>query len=209
MILHLVGGFLGSGKTTAIIGATRLLMTQGKRVGVITNDQGKYLVDTAFFKYADIPSVEVTGGCFCCNYDVLETRLHDLVEMAQPDIIFAESVGSCADIVATVLKPLLQLKNTPSGSTSLSVFTDARLFRERLLDHDLPFNEDVVYIFDKQIEEAGVIVINKVDLLSESYRQEVEILAHKHYPDKKILMQNSLDESEFKPMDVVFGKRRD
>ena len=170
-------------------------MAQGKRVGVVTNDQGKYLVDTTFFIFSDVPAVEVAGGCFCCNYDVLETRLNDLVEMVNQDIFFAESVGSCADIVATVLKPLLQLRNTPSDFTSLSVFTDARLFRTRLLDQDLPFSEDLVYIFDKQIEEAGVIVISKVDLLSESRRQEVESLAQKHYPDKQILMQNLLDES--------------
>ena len=52
MNLHLVGGFLGSGKTTAIISAARLLMASGKRVAIITNDQGKYLVDTAFFRAA-------------------------------------------------------------------------------------------------------------------------------------------------------------
>lgn len=50
MKLHLVGGFLGSGKTTAIINAAKKLMKDGKRVGVITNDQGRYLVDTAFSK---------------------------------------------------------------------------------------------------------------------------------------------------------------
>jgi Ni2+-binding GTPase involved in maturation of urease and hydrogenase len=198
MNLHLVGGFLGSGKTTAIIGAARLLMAQGKRVGVVTNDQGKYLVDTAFFKFADIPAVEVTGGCFCCNYDVLENRLNDLVEMTQPDIIFAESVGSCADIVATVIKPLVTLKNKPSDFTSLSVFTDARLLKARLLDQDLPFSDDVVYIFDKQIEEAGVIIINKIDLLPESGRQEIKNLTQERYPDKNILLQNSLDELNIK-----------
>lgn len=31
---------------------------------------------------------------------------------------------------------------------------------------DLPYSEDVVYIFDKQLEEAGLLVMNKVDLLS-------------------------------------------
>jgi len=98
MHLHIVGGFLGSGKTTAIIGAAKLLMAQGKRVGVVTNDQGKYLVDTAFFTRADVPTVEVTGGCFCCHYDDLDARLAQLQQMAQPDVIFAESVGSCADI---------------------------------------------------------------------------------------------------------------
>ncbi|MBI4928606.1 MAG: cobalamin biosynthesis protein, partial [Anaerolineae bacterium] len=103
MKLHLVGGFLGSGKTTAIIQAARLLMVQGQRVGVITNDQGKYLVDTAFFRLADLPAVEVTGGCFCCNYDDLDSSLEQLIAEAAPDVIFAESVGSCADLVATVV----------------------------------------------------------------------------------------------------------
>ena len=162
--LHIVGGFLGSGKTTAIIGAAKQLMAQGKRVGVVTNDQGKYLVDTAFFTLADVPTVEVTGGCFCCNYDDLDARLDQLKHTAQPDVIFAESVGSCADIVATVVKPLLALRQeTPP--TSFSVFTDARLLRRRLLDQPMPFSDDVIYIFDKQIEEAGLLVINKVDLL--------------------------------------------
>ena len=130
-------------------------MSQGKRVGVVTNDQGKYLVDTAFFSFSDIPAVEVTGGCYCCNYDVLEDRVNELVEMLHPDIIFAESVGSCADIVATVIKPFQQLKNIPTELMTLSVFADARLLRMRLLGDELPFSDDVVYIFDKQIEEAG------------------------------------------------------
>jgi G3E family GTPase len=49
MKLHLVGGFLGSGKTTAIGGAARELVRRGVSVGVVTNDQGGLLVDTAAF----------------------------------------------------------------------------------------------------------------------------------------------------------------
>ena len=193
--LHIVGGFLGSGKTTAIIGAAKVLMAQGKRVGVVTNDQGKYLVDTAFFTLADVPTVEVTGGCFCCNYDDLDARLDQLRHTAQPDVILAESVGSCADIVATVVKPLLTLRQeTPP--TSFSVFADARLLRRRLLDQPMPFSDDVVYIFDKQIEEAGVLVINKVDLLNGEWQIEngkLLALAQQRFPQKPIRLQNSLD----------------
>ena len=100
MNLHLAGGFLGSGKTTAIIGAAKYLMAKGLRVGVVTNDQGKYLVDTSFMRFSNLPTVEVTGGCFCCNYDDLNQRLDELIAAAHPQVIFAESVGSCADIVA-------------------------------------------------------------------------------------------------------------
>ncbi|MFN2111042.1 MAG: GTP-binding protein [Anaerolineae bacterium] len=207
MHLHIVGGFLGSGKTTAIISAAKVLMARGKRVGVVTNDQGKYLVDTAFFTLADVPTVEVTGGCFCCNYDDLDARLEQLRHTAQPDVIFAESVGSCADIVATVVKPLLTLRQeTPP--TSFSVFTDARLLRRRLLDQPMPFSDDVVYIFDKQIEEAGLLVINKVDLLetnsesrimnheSRNTHHELLALAQQRFPHKAIRLQNSLDAAD-------------
>lgn len=198
MHLHIVGGFLGSGKTTAIIGAAKLLMAQGKRVGVVTNDQGKYLVDTAFFTRADVPTVEVTGGCFCCHYDDLDARLAQLQQTAQPDVIFAESVGSCADIVATVVKPLLTLRGA-TPPTSFSVFVDARLLRRRLLDQPMPFSDDVVYIFDKQIEEAGLLVINKMDLLNDEWPMAnggLPALAQQRFPHKPIRLQNSLDATD-------------
>ncbi|MDQ2864133.1 MAG: CobW-like GTP-binding protein, partial [Bacteroidota bacterium] len=38
--LYLVGGFLGSGKTTAILEAAKYLYSNGKKIGVVTNDQG-------------------------------------------------------------------------------------------------------------------------------------------------------------------------
>jgi Ni2+-binding GTPase involved in maturation of urease and hydrogenase len=196
MDLHLVGGFLGSGKTTAIIGAVKVLLSQGKSAGVITNDQGKYLVDTAFFRLSDVPTVEVTGGCFCCNYDDLDDRLDQLEEAVRPEVIFAESVGSCADIVATVVKPLLSLRQRHTALTSFSVFVDSRLLRLRLLGQDLPFNEDVVYIFDKQIEEAGLLVINKADLLQAGQAQELASLARSRFPEKQLLFQDSLQPAQ-------------
>lgn len=192
-LLHLVGGFLGSGKTTAIIAACRCLMAQGQRVGVITNDQGKYLVDTAFVRLADVPAVEVSGGCFCCHYDDLQDHLDRLIDELRPHAIFAESVGSCADMVATVIKPLLSLRPDRLPPHSFSVFADARMLHRRLLGLSMPFNEDVVYIFDQQIHEAGVLVINKIDLLRPGQADEIVHLARARWPDRPILRQNSLD----------------
>lgn len=194
--LHLVGGFLGSGKTTAIIQACKTLMAHGQRTGVITNDQGKYLVDTAFFRFAadgEVPALEVTGGCFCCNYDDLNGRLEQLLTTAKPDVIFAESVGSCADLVATVVKPLLSLRTASVRPSSFSVFADIRLMRLLLTGEELPFNENINYIFEKQIEEAGLLVMNKHDLLPPERTAQLLKLARQKYPEKEILTQSSLE----------------
>ena len=199
MKIHLVGGFLGSGKTTAIISASKSLMAKGLKIGVITNDQGKYLVDTHFLRLEDIPTVEVNGGCFCCNYTNFDESLDLLTARFRPDIIFAESVGSCADIVATVLQPLLKHKGNSPEETSLSVFTDARLLKAFLNGRDLPFQEGVIYIFEKQIEEANILVINKIDLLDQKDANELVWVTQLKYPEKVIIAQSSLSPDTVHP----------
>jgi|WetSurMetagenome_2_1015567.scaffolds.fasta_scaffold112441_2 G3E family GTPase len=191
MELHLVGGFLGSGKTTAIVTLSKRLISQGVKVGVVTNDQGKYLVDTAFIKSNDIPSVEVTNGCFCCNYENLEEKLEQLKDSAKPDVIFAESVGSCGDLVATVIKPLLELEGSKTKPTSLSVFVDSQLLQLYLTGEELPFSENVLYIFKKQIEEGQILVLNKIDLLNQPEIDQLITLANLAFPSKTIRVQNS------------------
>ena len=42
----MIGGFLGAGKTTAVAALAKHLSDLGQRVGLITNDQGRELVDT-------------------------------------------------------------------------------------------------------------------------------------------------------------------
>jgi Ni2+-binding GTPase involved in maturation of urease and hydrogenase len=196
MELHLVGGFLGSGKTTAILSASRQLISQGLRVGIITNEQGRHLVDTAFLNANQLPALEVTGGCICCNLDDFSDRIEEIATKFNPDLLFAESVGSCADLVATVIKPLSDLRKTAADPTSLSVFSDSRLLLRWLLGQELPFSESVIYIFEKQLEEAGLIVANKADLLTPAGQDEMLSLATKRFPEKSIRIQNSLTEKQ-------------
>lgn len=192
MELHLVGGFLGSGKTTSIIDAAKMLMAQGKLVGVVTNDKGKHLVDTAFFRSSAIPTAEVAGGCFRCNYDTLEHQLDGLIERHHPDVIFAESVGSCADMAATVLQPLLTYLENTERHTSFSVFCDVRLLRLWLMGEELPFSDEVVYIFEQQLLEASILVLNKIDLLSAAQLDTLLEAAHARFPEKQLVAQSAL-----------------
>jgi Ni2+-binding GTPase involved in maturation of urease and hydrogenase len=193
MLIHLVGGFLGSGKTTAILQACRLLMRRGVTVGVVTNDQGRNLVDTAFLRASGAATSEVSGGCFCCNLPDFERRLSELSAASAPQVVFAEPVGSCTDLVATIMKPLAIRGPTDRVIRSLSVLADIRLLRRRLQGSPLPFSSDVLYILDTQLEEADIIILNKSDLLPPEVARDVLARAVSRFAGKRVILQNSLD----------------
>lgn len=75
----LVGGFLGAGKTTLLTKAAEGLASQGRRVGLIVNDQAAGLVDTEILKGAGARVEEVAGGCFCCRFPDMIASMERLV----------------------------------------------------------------------------------------------------------------------------------
>src|SRR5438105_5156312 len=105
----MVGGFLGAGKTTTLARLARFYMERGQRVGLVTNDQAQDLVDTNSLRAQGFPVEEVPGACFCCRFEDLMAKVQQLQDSERPDIILAEPVGSCTDLVATVVQPLKDL----------------------------------------------------------------------------------------------------
>ena len=146
-IIAAVGGFLGAGKTTLILTAARLLQQRGLRVAVILNDQGDDLVDTHYVGSLGITCDQVTGGCFCCRFPELVASAGRLLEY-RPDVIFAEAVGSCSDIVATTLRPLLRDCADRFRIAPLTVV----LHPQRAFD-----NPDLNFLYQNQLAEADLL----------------------------------------------------
>ncbi|MDR1857225.1 MAG: hypothetical protein LBR22_08765 [Desulfovibrio sp.] len=168
-----VGGFLGAGKTTLIGAAALKLQATGRRVGVVTNDQTGDCVDTVMFARRGVPVREVAGSCFCCDFPGLVTCLESLREEGC-EVILAETVGSCADISATVLQPLKDRHSDRFSLLPLTVVVDPmRLGQARQgtpsLDRPLPvpppLHESAAYIVGVQREEADILLVNKIDAL--------------------------------------------
>jgi hypothetical protein len=107
--LIFAGGFLGSGKTTALAALARMLIRRGQRVGIITNDQSANLVDTVIVRQMlsdlGVPVEEVVEGCFCCKFDQLISQMEKILDH-RPDVLMGEPVGSCTDFVAAVANPI-------------------------------------------------------------------------------------------------------
>ncbi|MGO9262149.1 MAG: GTP-binding protein [Bryobacteraceae bacterium] len=157
--LVLVGGFLAAGKTSLVRAAARLLIAEGHRVAAILNDQGADLVDTAFVRASGVNAGEVTGGCFCCRFSDLMAAADGLAAH-RPSVIFAEPVGSCTDLSATILQVLRRDHADRFRLAPLTVVVDPAQARAALAAAADP---DMAFLFRNQVEEADLICFSKCD----------------------------------------------
>ena len=160
-LLVMIGGFLGAGKTTLMLAAASRLRAAGHRVGILTNDQAGELVDSSLARTAGFETGEITGGCFCCRFsDFFDAAERLRTSLEQPDVLFAEPVGSCADLAATVLRPLRRFYPQSFRIAPLTVLVDPRRV-ERLND------PHIAYLFRNQLAEADLVCFTKADLYPE------------------------------------------
>jgi Ni2+-binding GTPase involved in maturation of urease and hydrogenase len=200
----MVGGFLGAGKTTAMLRLADHLTNGGRRVGLITNDQSHGLVDTTIVTAKGYPVQEITGGCFCCRFNSLTDAANRLARDARPDVFLAEPVGSCTDLRATVQYPLRRLYGDDYRVAPLSVLVDPiRAARMLGLESGRSFAPKVLYVYEKQLEEADVIVINKSDLLEAAQREALERALSARFPQADIVTVSARTGSN---LDDWFGR---
>ncbi len=185
---YMIGGFLGAGKTTAVAALARHLTAQGRRVGLITNDQGSALADTVLLRARGFPTEEIPGGCFCCRFNSLIEAARKLTAAARPDAFVAEPVGSCTDLMATVTYPLRRLYGDRFRLAPLSVLVDPGRAEQMLgLRPGRAFSDKVRYIWRKQAEEADLLVIAKTDLLDERRLERLRVRLGEEFPQRPIL----------------------
>lgn len=189
-----IGGFLGAGKTTLMANVAGRLARAGHRVGLITNDQAADLVDTERLREQTFGVKEVSAGCFCCNFNRLLASAEELLAEHQPDILLAEPVGSCADLSATVLQPLKKYCGDKFVLAPLSVLADpGRLVGAyETNEADDLLGHNVTYVFAKQLEEADLLVLSKVDSLSAAQREHLVAMLRQRFADRPVLEVSGL-----------------
>ena len=159
-----VTGFLGAGKTTLL---RHLASAEpSRRIAVIENEFGETGVDGTLLAGAVERVVELTGGCICCTVrqDLIEALESILDGDDDPfDVIIIETTGLAepAPVLRIFEQPQLSQRLTLSGVVTV---IDGVHF-ERSLSETSTSLEQVVY--------ADLVLLNKIDLMSETRRAEV------------------------------------
>ncbi|MCP4511526.1 MAG: cobalamin biosynthesis protein P47K, partial [Fuerstiella sp.] len=184
----MIGGFLGAGKTTTLARLAKSYMDQGLNVGIVTNDQADDLVDTNMLRSLGFDVGEVAGACFCCNFDELMSTVQQISQQKRPDIILAEPVGSCTDLVATVIQPIKKLFDADFVIAPYAVILKPSHGRRVLRNEaGTGFSPKAAYILKKQIEEADLVLVNRADELTDTQSEELASLIHRQVPDRPVL----------------------
>lgn len=179
----MLGGFLAAGKTTTIARLANSYQQQGLRVGIVTNDQASDLVDTHSLRSQGFEVGEVAGACFCCNFNELTDVAEQLTVDQHPDVILAEPVGSCTDLVATVVQPLMRLHADRFHVAPYGVILKPSHGLKILKgEPNAGFSPKAAYIFQKQLEEADFIVLNRIDQLTTDQIEELQRLVEDQFP---------------------------
>ena len=68
----ILGGYLGTGKTTLI---NNILRTSKKNIAVLVNDFGEINIDESLIDWQKENILSIAGGCICCSYgnELIET----------------------------------------------------------------------------------------------------------------------------------------
>ncbi|MEM3383236.1 MAG: GTP-binding protein [Nitrososphaerales archaeon] len=156
-----IAGFLGSGKTTTLIRLGKELSTNyGKKIGIIVNEVGEVDVDGSFIRDFGFEVKEIVQGCICCSLKGdLQSTLKTLYENYRPDIILIEPTGIA---FPSKIKEIINgLTDIPLEQAPVIALVDAERFRKifREMEHFLI----------KQIKEADIVAINKIDLIKSKW----------------------------------------
>lgn len=188
----MLGGFLGAGKTTTMSKLAGYYKSKGLKVALVTNDQAVNLVDTNNLRSQGLTVEEVAGACFCCKFDELVDRVSSLEENNRPDVIIAEPVGSCTDLVATVVQPLKDLYgNRFDVSPYPVIFKPSHGIKILKDEGGSGFSPKAAYIFIKQLEEADAIIINRVDEINAFELNELENIVSAKFPGVPVLKMSA------------------
>jgi len=180
MKVIILGGFLGSGKTTVLMQLARYLtgdhVKPGEtKVAIIENEIGEQAIDDKLLRTGNYEVENLFAGCACCTLaGEIPYYIKKIQEQLNPEWLIFEStgVGYPANIQKTIQEAF-------SLETVICIIVDAKRW--------LRIEKPMEMLLDGQFENADVILVNKKDLVDQETLDKVMDSVQKHVPKMQLI----------------------
>ncbi|WP_310566197.1 GTP-binding protein [Hydrogenophaga sp.] len=154
----IIGGYLGAGKTSLV--NQMLRSANGLRIAVLVNDFGDLNIDADLIQGQDGDLLSLAGGCVCCSFgsDLVAALMQMAARQPRVDLVLIETSGvAVPGAVARSVRLVAGLR-----LQAIVGLLDAETCQARSQDR---YVGDLIL---QQLHEADVLLLNKVDLVSEA-----------------------------------------
>ncbi len=178
MKVMIIGGFLGSGKTTTILRISKQFNDAGKKTAIIVNEIGEIGLDGDILTSPGIVTEELTSGCICCTLRIsMQYTLQTLEEEFAPDIVIIEPTG-------IAFPGQIREEIETMGLSELSFAPIVTLLDPGRFGTEA---KEIPRFIETQIKEAEILCINKIDITPLETVLAAEKMLHEMNPEARIL----------------------
>ena len=187
MKIIILGGFLGSGKTTVLLKMAKKMAAAPKEgktpVVIIENEIGDISVDTKMLGGFQVR--EIFSGCICCTLaGDLTTNANEIAEKYDPDYLIIEATGVAHPVnVVNVMKEYAKAEDIVCV-----VLADAYRWDELLEDMDV--------FVKNQLKGANYILLNKCDMVSKEDADRFVKGIEEMNPEAKVFAISAIGEDD-------------
>ncbi len=182
MYVTLLGGFLGSGKTTILVELAKAAADAGLKAAIIVNEAGDVGIDGERISVEGHEVVEIAKGCICCSLSgTLRDTLININREFQPDLFLLEPTGLA---LPHQVEEIIRLSRIQPDKVLKVGVVDAYRF-------DLLLSKKRNFI-EKQLSGSQIILINKCDLVDASIIRQAQENISQISPDSDIFAVSAL-----------------
>ncbi|HEY9834646.1 MAG TPA: GTP-binding protein [Stenomitos sp.] len=162
--ITVITGPLGSGKTTLL---RHIIDTVSRKIAILMNEFGEISIDAKIIQGKNVEMADLGGGCVCCSLvGEFEAAVNEIIDTVDPDHIVVETTG-VAEPDALAFDIQESLPNVRLDGVVTLIDADA-MVKYPSVGHTMRM----------QIEAADTLILNKVDLVSESELNAIEEKLH-------------------------------
>ena len=176
MDVYIIGGFLGSGKTTMLLNLAKVFTDRKLKTAIIVNESGEVGVDGATIKAEGYSATELPEGCICCTLvGTLQATLRNIKRDLDPDVIIIEPTGLA---LPHKVKQFVHTAMIDEDVCAIIGLADVERF-DSLLEKKESF-------YKMQMSGADLVLINKIDLAKPGQVDHVRAWFSENFPDKPV-----------------------